>query len=468
MARSFSRRAASADAGEEGAGLVEALAAVRQPLPGASRLQKIFFLAGPVLVEQLLFALAAFIDLYVAGKLGAEEVAAVGLVQALLAVCVAVFTALGTGAAALISRQAGAGQRELAQQTAGQSILAACGAAVLFALLGFALAEETLSLLGVANAALPVGRAYLQILSLSLVFLALMTALGQLLRCAGDAATPFYIGVVVQVLRLLFLYGLVFIGSWGVAGLAWATVAAQLVGAMLLVLALRRSWLGGWCVQEALQSSWRLFWNCSAPLVAERLVMRLGQLLYAGMIVYVGADIYAAFVLAGSISSFSFLAGYALAAAAVILVGYEFGSARFGEARRFVWLLCRLGIGIMGLLGLAFFVFASWIGPLASADKVVADLVCWSLQLDAFAQPFIAVSLILAGALQGSGDCRSSLFSTIAGIWLIRIPGIFFLCLWGHGGITGVWLVNGLDYVLRAIFLTKRFQIHLKQAVHEV
>ena len=60
----------------------------------------------------------------------------------------------------------------------------------------------------------------------------------------------------------------------------------------------------------------------------------------------------------------------------MILVGYEFALARSGEARRFVWLLCRLGIGVIGLLGLAFFVFASWIGPLASADKVVADLVC--------------------------------------------------------------------------------------------
>ncbi|MGL5513950.1 MAG: polysaccharide biosynthesis C-terminal domain-containing protein, partial [Sporomusa sp.] len=80
------------------------------------------------------------------------------------------------------------------------------------------------------------------------------------------------------------------------------------------------------------------------------------------------------------------------------------------------------------------------------------------LYIDAFAQPFIAVSLVMAGALQGAGDTKSPMYSTIAGIWIIRVAGIYVLCYLWDMKITGIWLVNLIDYAIRAAFLSFKFK----------
>ena len=60
-------------------------------------------------------------------------------------------------------------------------------------------------------------------------------------------------------------------------------------------------------------------------------------------------------------------------------------------------------------------------------DKVATDMVVTALRIDAFAQPALAVGLILAGALQGMGDTKSPMYSTAIGMWFIRVLGVYIL-----------------------------------------
>ncbi|WP_379153344.1 MATE family efflux transporter [Paenibacillus sp. sgz5001063] len=52
-------------------------------------------------------------------------------------------------------------------------------------------------------------------------------------------------------------------------------------------------------------------------------------------------------------------------------------------------------------------------------------MVTTALRIDAFAQPFLAVGLVHAGALQGAGDTKSPMYSTTIGMWLIRVVGVY-------------------------------------------
>ncbi|WP_428834978.1 hypothetical protein [Sporomusa ovata] len=62
------------------------------------------------------------------------------------------------------------------------------------------------------------------------------------------------------------------------------------------------------------------------------------------------------------------------------------------------------------------------------------------------------MSLVMTGALQGAGDTKSPMVSTIIGIWVIRVAGIYVLCFYFSMGIAGVWLVNAVDYAIRSFF----------------
>jgi Na+-driven multidrug efflux pump len=85
-------------------------------------------------------------------------------------------------------------------------------------------------------------------------------------------------------------------------------------------------------------------------------------------------------------------------------------------------------------------------------------MVTTALRIDAFAQPFLAIGLVVAGALQGAGDTKGPLYSTAIGMWLIRVVGVYVLCLYFEMGIAGVWLAIAVDLRVRAIYLLFRFR----------
>ncbi|HEM5083569.1 TPA: hypothetical protein U1218_001623 [Streptococcus suis] len=69
----------------------------------------------------------------------------------------------------------------------------------------------------------------------------------------------------------------------------------------------------------------------------------------------------------------------------------------------------------------------------------------------------------LAGALQGLGDTKSPLYSTIIGMWGLRVVGVIVLGQMFDLGIAGVWLSILIDLLLRAIFLTWRFIVQTRK-----
>ncbi|HEM5209441.1 TPA: hypothetical protein U1343_002022 [Streptococcus suis] len=69
----------------------------------------------------------------------------------------------------------------------------------------------------------------------------------------------------------------------------------------------------------------------------------------------------------------------------------------------------------------------------------------------------------LAGALQGLGDTKLPLYSTVIGMWGLRVLGVVVLGQMFGLGIAGVWLSILIDLLLRVIFLTWRFIVQTRK-----
>ncbi|WP_313758795.1 MATE family efflux transporter [Tissierella sp.] len=93
--------------------------------------------------------------------------------------------------------------------------------------------------------------------------------------------------------------------------------------------------------------------------------------------------------------------------------------------------------------------FATWF----TQDTEAIGKIVTALRIDAFAQIPLAVSLIFAGALQGSGNTKSSLYSTAIGMWGIRVLGVKMGI-----DIAGVWISILIDLTIRSVFLTILFR----------
>ena len=434
------------------------------------KVKVVLTLAVPTVIENFLITIVGFVDTLFVSKIGLHEVSAVGITNAIIAIYIAVFLAMGIGTSSLIARSIGAGELDKAKKIARQSTIISGIIGLIFGIITLCLAEPLLRSMGIEDDVLAMGIVYFEIVGIPAIFTALMTNFGSILRSTGDSKNPMKVGIWINLIHIALDYVLIFgLGGWsgwGIAGAAWATTIVRMIGMTALYFYIQRSAISFSLLKGTSKEYTVPLLTISGPAIIERLIMRLGQLFYAGLIVRIGTDVYSAFLLAGNISYFSYMPGYGMGVAAATLVGTYIGAKRKNDAYHYGMVTMWIAVIFMSFVGVLYFTFSTVIGPWFTGNQDVIDMVTLGLRIDAFAQPFIAMSLVLTGALQGSGDTKSPMYSTIFGIWVIRVVGIYVLCFYFTLGIAGVWLVNTIDYILRSIFLFNRFKIRIQSNQH--
>ena len=140
--------------------------------------------------------------------------------------------------------------------------------------------------------------------------------------------------------------------------------------------------------------------------------MRLGQVVYMSLIVAISSKTYASHNIAGSIESFAYMPAYGLATAAV-LIGMAKGEKEYQKIRQVGFWSTFCGVIILGVFGLFLFFGGSYFATFFTSDMSAISQVGITLKIDGFIQPVLAISLILAGALQGMGDTKTPLYSCL-------------------------------------------------------
>jgi putative MATE family efflux protein len=427
--------------------------------------QKIFIilsLAVPAMIENILQTVVGFVDTLFVSKLGLNEVTAVGVANAVLAVYIAIFMAIGVGTSSLIARSIGAGDISKAKSIARQSTLISGVFGLLFGVITLLFSEPLLRLMGAESSVLADGVNYFRIVAIPSIFISLMFTFGSILRAAGDTKTPmkvsWWINFIHIALDYIFIFGFMGIPGLGVAGAALATVIVRIIGTIALFIYIKKSKVSFTLFGSNSKADSYSILKLSTPAAIERLIMRLGQVLYFGLIVKIGADTYAAHTIAGNIETFSYMPGYGLAIAATTLVGQSVGAKRSKDAYQYGMITTAIAVAFMSFVGILLYFLSPWFATWFTTNQNAIDMVVTALRIDAFAQPALAVGLVLAGALQGAGDTKSPMYSTAIGMWVIRVIGVYVFGILLDMGIAGVWLSIAIDLYVRAIFLLYRFR----------
>lgn len=424
--------------------------------------QKILDIAIPATIENILQTLVGFIDTLMISKLGLISVTAVGISNNIFAVYLAVIIAVGVGASSLISRYLGAENVSKAKQTAIQSTFLSIIIGIIFGIVTITFSEQILNIMGAEREVVYKALPYFNIVGGATVFVSMLTLFGSILRATGDAKTPMIVNTAVNIINIVLDYILIFglgpLPAMGVAGTAIGTVVARIIGSLLMLSKIRHTVLSFKFRDMFPRSNYKALIDLSIPAVLERLIMRLGQVVYFGLIVSIGVKTYAAHTIAGNIESFTYMPGYGLTAAASILVGNSFGAGKNKEAYEYGILSMKIGVLIMSIGALILFFGSPWFATWFTDDSEAIGKIIIALRIDAFAQIPVAISLICAGALQGSGDTKSPLYSTAIGMWGIRVLGVYILGIKLGMDIAGVWLSILIDLILRSVFLTVKFR----------
>ena len=198
----------------------------------------------PVIISQIAEPLTAMVDTAFVARLGAAPLAALGVGGSAVSLLLWIFYFLGVSVHTEVARAFGHASLPRAARFTSQALILAALAGILLLLLGLANAHALARLLGAAPAVYPHALAYIQVRLLGAPAV-LLTHVGfGALRGLQDMRTPLWIALAVNLLNALLdlplIFGLGPLPPGGVAGAAWASVIAQYLGLVWLLLRLRR------------------------------------------------------------------------------------------------------------------------------------------------------------------------------------------------------------------------------------
>ena len=406
----------------------------------------VFFLpiAAGTCIQQLYNA----VDGLIVGRyVGTIALAAVGGSSAqIINLLIGFFVATTSGAAVVIAQVYGAGRDEDVRLAAGNAL-------AVFALLGLALmafgliaTPAMLRLLRTPADTLADSALYLRIYFLGVPFVLVLNMESNMLRSVGDSFSPFLYMVAGCIANMVLDAVFVLVFHWGVAGVAIATVLAQVLNMGLLTFKLLRT-----------KESYRLsFRELKLKGVYLRNMLRLGipsglqSSMYAvsNMIIQVGVNslgtvVVASWAMSGKTDGIFWAVSNALGAAITSFIGQNLGAGRQDRVKLCVKQGLILSFSVTVSLSALIMLLGKPLLHILTEDQAVIDT---TYQIMTYFVPYYftwTLIEVLSAVLRGAGDAVRPVVIIGLGICLLRIVWILTLFQWVH-----TLLVLSLCYVV--------------------
>lgn len=424
----------------------------------------IWALALPSILGNLSYTIVGMVQTKFVAELGTQGLAAVGAGQRIFFAMQAILMAVSAGTTALVARAWGAGDYEEASRVTMASLVLGAAMSLAIAVLGVIFASPVAGVFGLDDATLSMAASNIRWLCLFNVVFAGMFVLSAALRASGDAWTPLWMSVGVNVMNIPLLYAFVF-GRWGmpemgVSGVAIAAGIAFTVGTgVLFMLWIRQRFRvkhvrGGWWRRQRI----RALLDVGYPAALEQGVFQVGFFIFLMLIGnYYGTEAFAAYNIGVNMLAVCMTVGFGFSIAGSTLVGQHLGANDHDAATRSGWRALAMAIVSMGVLGLLVIYFAESLAAYFLGDEplTIRYTVQFIYMLGGM-MPLMAIEFAIGGALRGAGDTRFPLISTVLGLLVMRC-GIAAIATWMGLPVVYVYAALIGDYCLKGALLIWRF-----------
>lgn len=390
----------------------------------------IFFLpiAAGTCIQQLYNA----VDGLILGRfVGTTALAAVGGSSAqIINLLIGFFVAITSGASVVIAQVYGANRARDVQIAAGNAIAVFALLGLLLMGFGLVLSPAMLRLLKTPADTLEDAILYLRIYFIGVPFILVLNMESNMLRSVGDSVSPFLYMVAGCVTNILLDSLFVLVLGWGVAGVAVATVAAQVLNMGMLTwrlmttkesyrLSLRELRLKGVYLKNML-------W-LGVPAGLQSSMYAVSNMIIQVGVNSLGTVVVASWVMTGKTDGIFWAVSNALGAAITSFVGQNRGAGRDDRVK----LCVKQGMILATVITLTLSGIIMLTGrPLLyilTKDQAVRDTT-WLMMIYFVPYYFTWVVIeVLSGVLRGCGDAVRPVIIIGLGICLLRIVWIVTL-----------------------------------------
>ena len=316
-------------------------------------------IAVPVALQNLLSTTASMVDTMMIASLGQTEVGAVGLCAQFSSLMFAGYWGFVGGGMLFFSQYWGAKDDDGINRSYGLTLACMMSVGLLFCLLATCFPETVMRMYTDKENIRRIGVEYLRIAGFAYPLTVFSMAMAALLRCTGRVRIPLWgsiAGVVTNiVLNWVLIFGRLGAPAMGVRGAAAATLIAQAVNCLVILIAARRS---GHAYLLAVRRHFR--WTAGFvkaylkkcfPILCNEVLIGLGNMVINIVLGRQPEEAIAALAVFRTMEGLviGFFAGFSNAAS--VLVGTEVGAGRLNRAYARAWRLVYLCQGFIALLG---------------------------------------------------------------------------------------------------------------------
>jgi putative MATE family efflux protein len=406
--------------------------------------RRILALALPALGALAADPLLSLVDTFFVARLGAVELAALGVDSALFAFAFALFNFLAYATTPMVAAAVGRDDEAGAGRVVVRALTVAAVIGVVALVVFLVGAPAMVSLMRAPAAVVEPAVEYLRIRALSIPALLVVTAGHGAFRGFQDTRTPLRIALAANGANVVLDPILIFAAGLGLAGAAWATVLAQWgAAAWFLLLISGRARSQGWDRRIPRRAELTPFLRVGGVLVLRTLMLVVALAAATAAAASIGVEEVAAHQVVVQVWFLLAMLVDALAIAAQAMVAESWGRGERAEARALASRLLRWGLGAGLVLGAALAAVGPFLGGWFGADPRVAALIGEAAPVAALMQPVAALVFVLDGVFLGTLSVRLLAASTAAGLVVcLALLGVALGLGWGLAGVW--WAIAGM------------------------
>ena len=414
-------------------------------------LRALFLFALPMIVGNLFQQFYTMADSMVVGRYVSENaLAAVGASYSLTNVFICVAIGGGAGASVLTSRYFGAREYDRMKGSISTALLSFLAVSLVLAALGLSLGREFMILLKTPEDILNMAVVYLNMYFCGLPFLFMYNVLSSMFNALGRSRIPLYLLIFSSVFNIVLDIWMVRSLHLGIAGVAWATLIAQGISALVSFLIFLRELKSYPGTPKKLCSPGELSSMCrvALPSIFQQSTVSIGMMLVQSVVNSFGPQMLAGFSAGMRVESLCIVPMAALGNAMSSYTAQNLGSRQTGRVREGYHAALRLTafFAVFLCLSLEFFhapIIASFLG--SDGTSLALETGSSYLRFIGFFFALIGLKMSTDGLLRGAADMK--LF-TLANLANLSLRVIFAVTMAPRFGIAMVWYAVPLGWLV--------------------
>ncbi|CCZ32455.1 putative uncharacterized protein [Firmicutes bacterium CAG:646] len=396
-----------------------------------SIMDKLISFSIPLMLSGILQLLFNAVDIIVVGRFtGSQALAAVGSTTALINVFTNLFIGVSLGANVLAARFYASGRKKEMSETVHTSILFALLSGIVMVFVGLFFSRAALELMDTPADVIDQSALYMQIYFAGMPFFMLYNYGAAILRAVGDTKRPLFFLVIAGGVNAGLNLFLVIVLHLGVAGVAIATVIAQMISCILVLRCLYQS-TGSYQLRiSRLTLKWtylKQIFQVGIPAGIQSTVINFSNVLLQSSVNSFGSVAMAGYTAANNIFGFLFAAVNSITQACMSFTSQNYGVGKWKRMDR-VLLNCMLLTVIVSLvLGGGSYLFGPELLRIYTSDAAVIQCGMEILLYTTVTYFMCGIMDLFPGALRGMGCSAVPMLLSVIGTVGTRVVWIFMV-----------------------------------------